>query len=135
MTHRHLLPLAVAASLVLLTPAAAHADQPAPAPSPAAQAPAPWSWGWVLVAATASIGATVSLGSLAVHCPSDDLECARWTSLGIWGGIGFASMGVLAGLLVVRAATPPPSRVQVSFTIDRAQAGTAAPRATFAYSF
>lgn len=132
---RHLLvSLAVAGSLGILSPAAAHAEPPAPAASsvsPAAQR----SWGWVIVAATASIGATVSLGSLAVNCPREDLECARWTSLGIWGGIGFSSIGMLAGLLVVRAATPPPSRVQVSFTIDRAQAGTSTPRATFAYSF
>lgn len=139
MSRRLLLAVAVATSLATLGPAAAHAEPPPPPASPAPPAspvvPAPRSWGWTLVAASVSIGAAVSLGSLVVNCPRDDLDCARWTSLGIWGGIGIASVGVLAGVLVVRASSRPSSRVQVSFTLDRAQAGASMPRATFAYSF
>ena len=71
--------------------------------------------------------------SLAIECPPNDLECARWASLGIWSGIGIASLGAAAGLLVVRAHSRP-ARVQVSFTVDRPP-GQPLPRATLVYVF
>ena len=126
MSCRLLRSLVVAVPLVCLTSADAHADPP--------KTPPPVSWGWTLAALSVMAGGTVTGVSLVVQCQPNELECARWTSLGIWGGIGIASAGALAGLLVVTAASRP-SRVQVSFTVDRSQHGSSMPHATFAYAF
>lgn len=91
-------------------------------------------WGWATVVLSLALGASVTGVSMAIECPRNDSDCARWTSLGIWGGIGIASLGSVAGLVVVRAASRP-SRVRVSFTVDRSRPGSPMPRATFAYSF
>jgi hypothetical protein len=91
-------------------------------------------WGWTTVILSVALGASVTSMSMAIECPRNDLGCARWTSLGIWGGIGIASAGTVVGLLVIRAASPP-ARVRVSFTVGRSQPGSPMPHATLVYSF
>ena len=93
------------------------------------------SWGWAVVALSLATGAAVTAASLSIDCGHDDLECARWASLGIWGGIGIASAGSVAGLLVVRADHAREARVRLSFTVDRSQHGSSMPRATIVCTF
>jgi hypothetical protein len=134
---------------VLSTPALARADGPTvPAPSPVAVAPPPpvatapagssrpaRNGGWAIVVLSLAIGSSVTAVSVAHPCSSDNLECARWTSLGIWSGIGIASLGTVAGLLLVKAASPQPPRVTVSVTVDRTQHGPSTPRAALVCVF
>ncbi len=44
--------------------------------------------------------ASTTIGLLLPAC-GDDLECQRWTSLPIWGGIGIASFSALLGIPLV----------------------------------
>jgi hypothetical protein len=44
--------------------------------------------------------ASTTIGLLLPDC-GDDLDCQRWTSLPIWGGIGIASFSVLLGVPLV----------------------------------
>ena len=129
MRRRVLRAVAVVAVLICLTSGTAHAD-PNDNSSSA-------RWGWMMVIVSLVAGGVLTGVSMAIDCPRDDLECARWASLGIWSGIGVASAGAVVGLLGVSAASRPPRtpRVQVSVTVDRSQPGQSAPRATLVYVF
>lgn len=92
------------------------------------------SMGWAVVALSLATGALVAGGGAAIECRTDDLDCARWASLGIWGGIGIAAAGSIAGLLIVKADARA-ARVRLSFTVDRSQHGSSMPRATMVCTF
>jgi hypothetical protein len=102
---------------------------------PKSEPPRKVSWGWAVVALSLVTGAAVTAGALSIDCAHDDLECARWASLGIWGGIGIASAGSVAGLLVVKADNAREARMRLSFTVDRSQHGSSMPRATLVCTF
>jgi hypothetical protein len=123
---RRLHAIAIVAALVFFTSANVRA-----APNDSAAAV---TWGWTTVVLSLVAGATLTGVSMAIECPRNDLECARWTSLGIWGGIGIASAGTLTGVLIIRRASPP-ARVRVSFTVDRSQPGSSTPHASLVYAF
>jgi hypothetical protein len=76
-------------------------------------------WGWATAAFSVVAGGGVTAASLAITCPHDDFDCARWTSLGIWSGIGFAALGTIAGLIMVRAGSRPP-QAQISLSLPKA---------------
>jgi hypothetical protein len=115
--------LASAMSLVTFT-SAARADE-------TFQPLQPQSRGWVVVALSLAAGMVLSGVSATIKCPSDDLNCQRWASLGIWGGIGVASAGSTAGLLIVDADARF-NRARLSVSV---QPGTAGPRANLIYRF
>ena len=81
------------------------------------------------------VGGTVTAVSLPETWPPGEPieDCARWVSLGIWSGIGIASLGTLSGILIVREAQRP--RVQLSFGVDPQQHGGALPRAGLVGTF
>lgn len=92
------------------------------------------SVGWGIAIVSAACGAAITSVSLTVDCSRDDPTCARWASVGIWSGIGVASIGAVVGLLVVRSATrPPPVRISVSF--DALRPASSTPHATVVYVF
>lgn len=90
--------------------------------------------GWGILALSFVAGATLTTISATVTCAPNETECGRWTSLGIWGGVGIASAGAVAGLLLIKADARP-ARVRVSLAVDRSQAGAATPRATLVCAF
>lgn len=63
------------------------------------------SWGWFLVASSLFVGAGLTGFGLGQTCDGPDGKhsaCTRWTSMAIWGGIGFAAVGSILGLIVVQ---------------------------------
>ena len=122
--------LSVATLLVLAVSRTAHADPPPPATplTPAAPPTPSLHWGWVVAIASLAAGTSLTVVSLTLQCPEGDIECARWTSFGIWGGIGIASIGAAAGLAGVTVDSRR-AHLRVSIAVDRA------PRAVLIYSF
>jgi hypothetical protein len=55
---------------------------------------------WLMTLGIPLGATTTTIGLLLPDC-GDDLECQRWTSLPIWGGIGIASFSVLIGVPLV----------------------------------
>lgn len=119
MSRRPLRAMVVALALASITPATAHADPPQNTSSTGTSYTSSTSWGWPLAVLSVATGAVITGASLGIECAPNDLECARWASLGIWSGIGIASLGAAAGLLVVQAhsRTAP---VRVTITVERA---------------
>jgi hypothetical protein len=64
----------------------------------------PTSKGWLVVALSTAVGIAVTTAALSVGCPHDEQtssDCSRYTSAGIWGGFGIASIGSVIGILIV----------------------------------
>lgn len=127
MRRRQRLSFVLVATVAFVTPASASADPPHP-PSDRISA------GWLVIAASVAAGAILTGVSLSLSCASGDLDCARWTSLGIWGGLGIASAGTAAGVLVIKADARA-ARARLSFAVDWSQPGVAMPRAAFEVTF
>jgi hypothetical protein len=84
--------------LVLLWPRVAAAD---PTPTKAGDP----TWGWLLVGGSILAGAAiVTVGVTAIDCKTDDLKCSRWSSLVVISGLGVASVGSTAGIILVERA-------------------------------
>src|SRR5690349_8875041 len=60
------------------------------------------TWGYWLVGGSVIIGTTSTLLGLNIDCSRSDVDCQRQASVLIWGGIGFASVGTLAGITIVQ---------------------------------
>lgn len=58
-------------------------------------------WGWVVTGASLLAGGTLAVHGLSIRCGSD-IECQRSASLWLWGGIGIASAGSLAGFVMLQ---------------------------------
>jgi len=129
MKHRLTSSFVVITVLVCAPLATARADPPTNG-SPSAST----GTGWTVAIASVALGGVITTVGSMVDCSRGDLECARWASLGIWSGIGVASIGSVVGLLMVRAASRS-NRVQLSFTLPASRGGTSLPQATLVYSF
>ena len=112
----------------LAAPSVARADPPANVEVQ------PRSVGWAVLALSMAAGLGLSTAWLAVGCPEGDTECARWVSLGIWGGLGIASGGAVAGLIIVESDVRA-ARLRLSVGVDRRSSGGATPRATLVWTF
>jgi hypothetical protein len=55
---------------------------------------------WLMALGIPLGAASTTIGFSLPDC-GDDLDCQRWTSLPIWGGIGIASFSVLVGVPLV----------------------------------
>ncbi len=60
------------------------------------------TWGWWLVGGSVIVGTTTTLLGLNIDCTRSDVDCQREASVLIWGGIGAASVGSLAGITIVQ---------------------------------
>jgi hypothetical protein len=60
------------------------------------------TWGWWLVGGSVIVGTTTVLLGLNIDCTRTDVDCQREASVLIWGGIGAASVGTLAGITIVQ---------------------------------
>jgi len=56
--------------------------------------------GWYVLSGLGGAGIVSSSTALAISC-GEDRDCAKWTSLALWGGLGALSLGVLIGLPMV----------------------------------
>jgi hypothetical protein len=127
MNHRLPCSFVVAAALVCAPFATARADPPTNGSGPSSRV------GWtVAIVSTAAGGVLTTVGAL-IDCSRGDFECARWASLGIWSGIGIASVGTIVGLLMVTAARSAP--VRVSFSVNPSRTTPPLPHATLVYAF
>lgn len=89
------------------------------------------TWGYWLVGGSLVLGTTSVLLGLDIDCSRDDFGCQRKASVLIWGGVGFASIGTLAGLTLVQAS----ERRRVSpLSQTAAYTLTIAPRVSKAFS-
>jgi hypothetical protein len=133
------LSIALAAAITWCAPTLAHADPPPPLPAPPPPAPPPprpsgVTTGWAVAAVSVVLGASITGLSLVASCTPDQRDCARLSSYALWSGVGLASIGSVVGLLMVRAATPPP-RVHVSVGVDPTHGAPSSPHASFVYTF
>lgn len=93
----------------------------------------PLSSGWLLIALTSALGAGLTAGASTITCDEHDSKCARWASLGIWTGVGLASVGAVAGLLIVEADVRA-ARRRMEFRVALPEGGRA-PRVTLSLTF
>jgi hypothetical protein len=56
--------------------------------------------GWYVLGGAGGAGVIATTTALSITC-GEDRECAKWTSLAFWGGLGALSVGVLVGLPMV----------------------------------
>lgn len=56
--------------------------------------------GWYVLGGVGGAGVIATTTALSITC-GEDRECAKWTSLAFWGGLGALSVGVLVGLPMV----------------------------------
>jgi hypothetical protein len=124
MKSRSLCASLVCASLCL-TPARAQAGAPFDPLQPK-------SPGWIVVALSLTAGAILTGASLDITCSHEE-KCARWVSLGIWGGIGIASIGSVIGISMVKRDADA-ARARLSVAVDRSSLGVA-PRVVLVGTF
>lgn len=90
---RHAAVLALTLVAASASPRIARADPPAPHGDT--------TTGWIVVASSIAAGAAITTVALTSDCAPADTRCGRWTSLGIWGGVGVAAFGSVAGIVLV----------------------------------
>jgi len=58
--------------------------------------------GWYVLGGIGGAGALSTTIALSITC-GEDRDCAKWTSIAFWGGLGALSIGVIVGLPLVLA--------------------------------
>lgn len=99
--RRSVAALVLALSALFAAPRIARADPPALAPAPAPVTHGDATVGWVVVVASVVVGAAITTAALTIDCDPVDTRCGRWSSLGIWGGVGVAAFGSVGGIVLV----------------------------------